>query len=321
MVCMSIFINIASWEDPTLIKTIKSAIQNADQPDDLIFSFALAYKNIPDFSFLNKDKYHLVMFDPENRPGVWKARQLANEFYNGENYYLQIDSHTIFNQGWDTYYKNQIEEIKINEKINKVAISGLHFGEAPINWKWSVRKVGRMNKDSKPVNFAFIIEDDANVSLWKDIEQNYVPIKSVQGGFIFSDGLFAEEIKINRLNFHDEEPMLTFTAFMKGWSIFCVRKCFMFHDTVKYFDHLVANNLFISDNNTRYSSTKYIDHDDRLFSMNNAVIYNDYSVYKVIDPVKTLKEFWIFIELYNEYLDIESDFIELLPIFINLENV
>jgi hypothetical protein len=310
---MSIFINIVAWEDPTLIKTISSAIENADKADDLIFSFALAYKNIPDLSFLDKNKYHLIMFDPDNRPGVWKARQLANEFYNGETYYLQVDSHTSFKQGWDTYYKYQIEDIRAKEQIEKVLISGLHFGERIIDWRWRIQRVGEsIGTPSKNDMFTFIIKGKRNATLWKDIEKNYVTLKSLQGGFIFADGSFAEEVKINRLNFHDEELVLSFTAFMKGWLFFCTSKCFMFHETIDYFVHLKENNLFVNDNNKRYSSTKYIDPESRLFSMNTAVLYNDQSVYKVAGAVKTPKEFWDFIDLSDQYDSLHAEFIELL---------
>lgn len=49
---MSIFISIASYRDPELIRTIKSAIDNAANPEKLVFSIVVQDlpTDIPDLS-------------------------------------------------------------------------------------------------------------------------------------------------------------------------------------------------------------------------------------------------------------------------------
>ena len=52
---MKIFIQVASYRDPQLIPTIKSALENAKRPENLVFGIARQYH--PDDSFDNLDEY------------------------------------------------------------------------------------------------------------------------------------------------------------------------------------------------------------------------------------------------------------------------
>ena len=48
-----IFVSIAAFEDKALLKTIKNILENADNPDDIVFGLALNYKVYPDLSEFN----------------------------------------------------------------------------------------------------------------------------------------------------------------------------------------------------------------------------------------------------------------------------
>ena len=48
---MSIFISIASYQDPLLESTVFSAIHNADNPNDLVFGICDQSSNIKDLLF------------------------------------------------------------------------------------------------------------------------------------------------------------------------------------------------------------------------------------------------------------------------------
>ena len=51
---MSIFVSIASYRDPELVRTIKSAIDNASRPNEIYFGLVIQDfdKEIPDLSWL-----------------------------------------------------------------------------------------------------------------------------------------------------------------------------------------------------------------------------------------------------------------------------
>ena len=52
---MKIFIQVASYRDPQLIPTIKSALENAKKPNNLVFGIARQYHE--DDKFDNLDEY------------------------------------------------------------------------------------------------------------------------------------------------------------------------------------------------------------------------------------------------------------------------
>ena len=109
---MSIFISIASYQDPLLVSTIFSAYNNADKKDDLIFSICDQSDNgikINDIAFANQIHYEHV--DPLFSKGPCWARHRAQGFFNGEDFFLQIDSHTQFAPSWDKILTEQLEKI------------------------------------------------------------------------------------------------------------------------------------------------------------------------------------------------------------------
>ena len=101
---MEIFISIASYQDPLLETTIKSAYYQADTPENLRFgicdqsSFPLDINSI---SFGSQISYEHV--EPSLSQGTCWARSKVQKFFNNETYYLQIDSHMQFEKGWDSY--------------------------------------------------------------------------------------------------------------------------------------------------------------------------------------------------------------------------
>lgn len=101
---MSIYISIPTLVDPELINTVSSAINNANNPKNIFIGIAFTtteeyYKKVC------KQIYHpnirTGLFDIKNNAGVGKGRNSAASFYNGEDYFLQVDAHTFFQPSWD----------------------------------------------------------------------------------------------------------------------------------------------------------------------------------------------------------------------------
>ena len=126
---MSIYIALCCLGvDTELIKTIKSAKDNAENPDDIHIGIAFIG---------NKDFYQKTMeqcseysnittkfYELKNNLGVGKGRSFATSMYNNQDYFLQVDAHTFFLQNWDKYL---IERFKLacQETGNeKTVISG-----------------------------------------------------------------------------------------------------------------------------------------------------------------------------------------------------
>ena len=88
---MSIFISIASYQDPLLVSTIFGAYNNARNKDDLIFSICDQSDNpvnVDDLTFANQVRYEHV--DPVFAKGPCWARHRAQSFYQGEDYFFKL---------------------------------------------------------------------------------------------------------------------------------------------------------------------------------------------------------------------------------------
>jgi len=114
-----IFVALASYRDPLLTFTIKTAYANAAEPDNLVFGVveqampgeALDLKH-PFFKKLldnNQLKYELI--SPFETQGCCWARAKTQEMYNGEEFYSQFDSHTGFEDNWDLIYINNLRHL------------------------------------------------------------------------------------------------------------------------------------------------------------------------------------------------------------------
>ena len=109
-----IFICVPTQNDKDYLKTIERAYDFASNPDDIFIGttifwkekdissefkpFFLDIKNKLDSNF-SKVKYDIQPWSKS--PGVCRGRLSASKHYNGEKYFLSIDSHTDFTENWD----------------------------------------------------------------------------------------------------------------------------------------------------------------------------------------------------------------------------
>ena len=113
---MNIFIQIASYRDPELLPTIKSCLDNAKNPQKLIFSIVRQFNTHDGFDNLDEykdDKRFKIIDIPHNESkGVCWARNLTQQQYNNEEYTLQIDSHMRFEKNWDEILISMIIQLQ-----------------------------------------------------------------------------------------------------------------------------------------------------------------------------------------------------------------
>jgi hypothetical protein len=102
-----IFVQIASYRDSELCKTVEDCILKAEFAERLTFGIVNQY-NTDDSFYLDIDKYQK---DPrfkisnvashESSGACW-ARSETNKMYQNEKFTLQIDSHSRFVENWDS---------------------------------------------------------------------------------------------------------------------------------------------------------------------------------------------------------------------------
>ena len=108
-----IFVSVASYRDPLLQQTIQSLVSTCDNLQDLRIIICEQNSKDDDFSLVNilPNIEIIEMPHTEARGPCW-ARYLIQQKYQGEEFYLQIDSHTKFiTSGWDTKLKEMLKEL------------------------------------------------------------------------------------------------------------------------------------------------------------------------------------------------------------------
>lgn len=220
-----IFLNIASYRDPLLHTTVMSAYNNAAGKDALVFgivdqSFPGEFFSLHSLPFSEQVRY--LRLDPEHGRGACWARNLAQSMWNGEKYYLQVDSHTLFNEGWDyLFLKEMVELEKYHEKPAITAYPHVFT------------TVGNNINDLKKMDYGGIIA--LIVDQTKTFDGNWFvqgharvmpegpPVHGflTSAGCLFTHGTICEEVPYDPfLYFIGEEPSLAVRLWTSGYNIF-----------------------------------------------------------------------------------------------------
>lgn len=232
---MSIFISIASYRDPELSRTIRSAIDNAANPQDLYFGIVLQEieKEEPDLSWVPNMK--LTKIHPRDARGAGFARAHAMKLYDNQDYYLQIDSHTMFEKNWDVLCIEELDKARQIAKNNKIILSyfppPFHIQSSgfitivkdsktqpPYPTKQKPKLTKRNEWTAERIEF-----DDKKRSL-PELST------TVLAGFIFTDGSIVEEIPYDpEISFFGEELCFAVRAWTRGWDIYSPSKTILYH--------------------------------------------------------------------------------------------
>ena len=231
---MSIFISIASYCDPLCGFTMAQAYEKAKWPDELRFAVIDqspmdAPSPVP--AHIPARQVTYMKIDSKVTRGCAWARALAMSCYRDQDWYLQIDSHMMFDQDWD--------EILINK-----ANACMHFVE---NCVLSSYPPGFAFTDgvavptSEPERLiatvvrpgtGFDRADSPFIEMHaKDIaEGGAVAGFHIAGGFIFASGDYVYKFPWDPfLYFNEEEQAMAIRLYTHGWEIFHVRGVPIYH--------------------------------------------------------------------------------------------
>ena len=244
---MSIFISIASYKDPLLISTIFSAYDNAKNKNDLIFSICDQSDNgiqVNEIAF--SDQIHYDHVDPVFAKGPCWARHRAQSFFNEEDFFLQVDSHTLFAPEWDSIFIEQLEKISANQEndeyFKKPIITSYPRSFKVLDFEEGLFELNTGDKHTQVITY----KKDSLFLKGSFSRQNGIPTKHndithailMAAGCIFTRGSFVKEIPYDpNYYFYGEELSMALRAFTRGYSFFHIPDAPLFH---LYTD---ANNL------------------------------------------------------------------------------
>jgi len=280
----SIFIQIASYHDFELPRTIRDAIDKSSGENQINFGVHHCYVNKDEIEIPNLDNVKCFRSQAPDNIGLGLSRLLAHNFYNGEDYYYQVDAHSRFVKNWD---KKLIKDVRNYQAlgIEKPVITAY-----PMIYNYSNKKINLY-----PGGGVTEISFHENVQQFKATRipsqtaitnrENNIFAKTVSGGSIFTVGGF---IKPNPdIAFYGEEIFIAARAFTNGFDLMIPSEETLYH--LYYSDNLDPSN------HRRLIWKDYPEQFDVLDKKSKNIIYNTLSQGLVgeglLGEERTIKEY------------------------------
>ena len=248
---MSIYISICCLGiDTELIKTIKSAKDNASNPEDIHMGIAFIgnkefYQNVLEES----SHYTNIVsqyYDLEGNLGVGRGRSLATAMYSGQDYFLQIDAHTFFLQDWDTFLIERLTLAYEETGNEKTILSGFpgrygYVNDEGENVFWVDDRAGYpiylkgyhyLNKENcEGLNAKRFRSYEKLIPNWNPVndpsalnklysDNNFIPLIKISAAFMFGNKFFGSYTGLDPdSEFWEEEIIQSINLIGEGFSL------------------------------------------------------------------------------------------------------
>jgi len=284
-----IFIQIASYRDPQLIPTILDCINNAKNPQNLVFGICRQYHpddKFDDLTEIKDERFKVIDVPYDKSKGVCWARNQIQQLYSGEKYTLQIDSHMRFTKDWETTLIEMLNNLK-ELGIPKPLLTGYVPSFDPENDPQSrVQEPWRMSFDRYiPEGAVFFLPE--TIPSWRELEIP-VPARIYSAHFCFVDGEFATEVQHDpELYFHGEEISVAARAFTHGYDLFHPHRVVIWHE----YTRKGRTKTWDDDKNWVEKNNKSHSRNRRLFGMDGETYdENEFGKYG-FGKVRTLRDY------------------------------
>jgi len=227
-----IFIQIASYRDPQLNPTIKSCIDNAKHPENLVFGICNQYHPEDEFNideYKNDERFRVVDVLYSDILGACWARNTLQQRYSGETYTLQIDSHMRFAENWDDEIIKMYNKL-LDKGIEKPLLTGYVSSFNPNN--------DPNERISDPWEMAFdrfipegtVFTLPQTIPNWKNLTEP-IPTRFYSAHFCFVSGDFVEQVPHDpHLYFHSEEMSIAVRAYTHGYNLYHPHRIICWHE-------------------------------------------------------------------------------------------
>jgi hypothetical protein len=301
-----IFINIASFRDPSLIITIKSALLHAAHPENLVFGIGAQYydNELPDFSFA-ESQIKVIRYNPDTAPGVVKVRYEISQLASDEKYFLMIDSHVLFVPNWDSIAKEYLKELSDISGHERVCISGTEKYDDNIP-----------TFDSYYFGFDIYQDHVAKKSIFtlngRETKRLQIPEKFLKHHHVLCNNFFTYSNYLydvgqdDQSNFLYEEPYLSWKTYVSGWDLYRTRDSFLRQTSDAYF------NLIWNDDSSSRTYDRLGDSDKLEIDMFSAMIFNKSQHFSAKNQRRSSEDFWSFIGERESFkiMEASEDFIK-----------
>jgi hypothetical protein len=214
----TIFVSMPSMMDTESVITIKNALDTANYKDRVFFGVSVLDTNKKTYEEIEKVfknnsnvsiDFNLLKTKNISQIGTGSGRTRCASLYSGQDYFLQIDSHTNFENGWDDYLISLFKEAKESLKIDKIVLTA-YLGR----YSYSPDRK-RVSGVVGEISYPYMIPDTFflnYIPFWKSKEclvdkvNKFVPCVKFNGNFAFGDKEFINNSGVYKDSiFYDEE--------------------------------------------------------------------------------------------------------------------
>jgi hypothetical protein len=235
----TIFISIASYRDSICSKTVESLYENADFPERIFLG--ICEQNNPETEenescSKNTFKYHSnikkIKIPNWAAKGPTWARYLCSTLFDNQDYFCQIDSHSIFAKSWDTKCITQIKEIqKLGNPNIILSYYPKSFDQHAVQQETpqiqnTVPRICQSFFNDRGM-ISFLGAEDMAVKKDENIQTPYVT-----GGFLFTTKSFLIDVPFDPelpYLFVGEEILHSARAFTANYNVYVPSQDIVFH--------------------------------------------------------------------------------------------
>lgn len=221
-----IFVQIASYRDPELVPTLRDCIAMAARPDLLRFGIAWQHDGTETLAeFAGDPRFRVFECDWRESRGACWARHALQEFYDGEEFTLALDSHHRFRSGWDRALKAQLRRLPSAKPVLTAYLPAYEPGKplARLPAAINLCAADSFTKDG-------VLLYEPRLIRRKYYRWGALRARFLSAHFVFATGNFVEECRHDpKLYFHGEELSLSARAWTHGWDLFHPRNPVIYH--------------------------------------------------------------------------------------------
>lgn len=229
-----IFVSIASYRDVQLVPTIQDLLSKAHEPGLLRFGICWQHDmDEPKLPFEGDERFRVIDVDWHDSRGACWARAEIMKLWRGEQWFLQIDSHCRFTQGWDTKLIRMMGQTESPKPILSTYANAFTPRQANSNAPEIL--------SGPPQLIALETFTGEGIPKLKPLEipnlrslKQPMAARFLAAGFLFAPGSFVEEVPYDpELYFFGEEISMTLRAFTAGYDLFHPIETVVWHDYVR----------------------------------------------------------------------------------------
>jgi len=210
----TIYVSLATMDDEETKVTIENIFNDAVYPERIFIGLSCSTKSkkfYKEMLKLAKNKNVKVLYTKLKKNnfedyGTGQARMKAHSMYDGQDYFLQCDSHTNFEPGWDETLINLFEDARSELGYDKIVLTA-YLGL----YEWTHQGKQVINSQSRYPFYSTGFFNTEYVK-WKDLplsdsyKNKFYPCVKFNGNFAFGGKEFAENPGIYKdAHFYDEE--------------------------------------------------------------------------------------------------------------------